>query len=402
MSKFCAPGKGDSISCFSLKSLERIATHWNSQNKNNLIKLSQNKLVLWKRIKEKMRTISKCPDEWCWLDTDLLKNIKDKDILEKSFRPKMPFPWKKNIETWLNTLDIANVLEQYPFKFKDFEFIGPVPLDFDKKLDVGQCVVNELCNLNIETLHKKGKTKLGIVFNFDPHTQNGSHWVALFADFNKGGIYYFDSYGYKPLKEIGRLLARIHSQSNNLLYKNGLDSVKKMDNTHATVCRVEYVNPTTVKFSCREFVKGLYKGDLVQTCNLGRIKLDGKLTKKTMNRLCDNSKELRMVKDIDTIRKLVTLDRPLTNLSNGCNGMIHKCNKIYINKNRHQYKNSECGTYSIYFITQLLHGTPFHKLGNGKIILDDKMNKKRTYFYRPNHDQTDENEWLSEMFKDEK
>ena len=48
-----------------------------------------------------------------------------------------------------------------------------------------------------------------------------------------------------------------------------------------------------------------------------------------------------MVKSIDSSKKLVTLDKPLTALSSGCNGMIHKCNKIYINKNRHQYKNSE-------------------------------------------------------------
>ena len=57
-------------------------------------------------------------------------------------------------------------------------------------------------------------------------------------------------------------------------------------------------------------------------------------------------------------------------------------------------------TYSIYFITQLLNGTPFHKLNNGKIILDDKMNRFRSYFYRPNNDKVDENEWLSEMFED--
>jgi hypothetical protein len=154
-----------------------------------------------------------------------------------------------------------------------------------------------------------------------------------------------------------------------------------------------------VKFSCKEFVKGLYKGDLVQTCNLGKTQLNRKLTTRTMNRLCDNCQEVRKVKHIDTNKKLVTLDRPLNDYHN-CNGMIHKCNKIYINKNRHQYKHSECGTYSIYFIAQLLHGTPFSELGNGKIMLDDKMNTNRTHFYRPNHDQTDENAWLSEMFKD--
>ena len=133
MAKYCAPGKGDSVSCFSLASLEKIANEWNVKNAGNKIKFSRNKKVLWNRIKEKMRSITNCPNEWCWLDTDLLKNMKDPEILEKSFRPKMPFPWKKDIETWLNTLDIANVLEQYPLKFRDFEFIGPVPLDFDKK-----------------------------------------------------------------------------------------------------------------------------------------------------------------------------------------------------------------------------------------------------------------------------
>ena len=29
MAKYCAPGKGDSISCFSLSSLEKIINEWN-------------------------------------------------------------------------------------------------------------------------------------------------------------------------------------------------------------------------------------------------------------------------------------------------------------------------------------------------------------------------------------
>mgnify|MGYP003995624649 CR=1 FL=1 len=277
MSKFCAPGKGDSVSCFTQPALERIAVHWNNKHPDNKVAISKNKKILWKRLKDKFRNVSNCPDEWCWIDTDVLKDIKDPEILEKSFRPKMPFPWKKDIKMWLNTLDIANVLEQYPLHYKDFEFIGPVPLDFDSELGAGQCVVNELCNLNIEKLYRQGKRKLGIVFNFDPHTKKGSHWVALFADMNKGGIYYFDSYGYKPLKPIGALLARIHSQTNNFLYKRGVDGMKSLENTHATVCKVEYISNDTVKFSCKEFVKGLYEGDVIGTCTLGRVNLNKKL-----------------------------------------------------------------------------------------------------------------------------
>ena len=80
-------------------------------------------------------------------------------------------------------------------------------------------------------------------------------------------------------KEIGRLLSRIHSQSNHSLYKRGIDGIKNMQNDHATVCKVQHINPTTIKFSCKQFVKGLYPGELVQTCNLGRVNLNGKLRK---------------------------------------------------------------------------------------------------------------------------
>ena len=34
--------------------------------------------------------------------------------------------------------------------------------------------------------------------------------------------------------------------------------------------------------------------------------------------------------------------------------------KLYINKTRHQYKNSECGIYSIYFITKLVENNDFN------------------------------------------
>jgi hypothetical protein len=397
--KYCAPGRGsDSITCFTLESLVNIANHWNVKNPNDIIQLSKTKKILWKRIKEKMRSVSNCPDEWCWVDSDMLKDIKDPEILEHTFRPKMPFPWKKDIKQWLNTLDIANVLEQYPLHFKEFEFIGPVPLDFGKQLSPGQCIVNELCNINFENLYKKGKTKLGIVFNMDPHNKQGSHWIAMFMDFTKAGIYFFDSYGYKPPKEIGVLLAELRNQGNAFLYKHKLLALKDVDNVHATVCRVQYDSPNTAKFSCIQFVKGLYVGDIVGSCNLGRINLNGKITKGIMNRVCDSIKEIRIITAIDTRRKIVTFDKPLTVASKGCDGMVHKCFKIYINKNRHQYKYSECGTYSIYFITQLLYGVPFHQIGGGKIILDDQMNNNRTYFYRPNHDQVDKNPWLSELF----
>lgn len=53
------------------------------------------------------------------------------------------------------------------------------------------------------------------------------------------------------------------------------------------------------------------------------------------------------------------------------------------NKTRHQYKNSECGVYSMNFIIQLLEGNKsFDKIQNERIE-DEKMNRKRKYFFVP-------------------
>ena len=59
---------------------------------------------------------------------------------------------------------------------------------------------------------------------------------------------------------------------------------------------------------------------------------------------------------------------------------LNKKLEIKINKVRHQYKNSECGMYCIYFITSLLDGKTFETVV--KNIIDDyTMNNKRNDFF---------------------
>lgn len=58
-----------------------------------------------------------------------------------------------------------------------------------------------------------------------------------------------------------------------------------------------------------------------------------------------------------------------------------KCKfKEYINKTRHQYKNSECGMYCINFIVQLLEGNKYLKVFKN-IINDDIMNSYREKYF---------------------
>lgn len=54
--------------------------------------------------------------------------------------------------------------------------------------------------------------------------------------------------------------------------------------------------------------------------------------------------------------------------------------KCQVNQHRHQYKNSECGMYSSWFIIQQLEGKSFQQVCQN-IIKDDEMNQKRRQFY---------------------
>lgn len=60
---------------------------------------------------------------------------------------------------------------------------------------------------------------------------------------------------------------------------------------------------------------------------------------------------------------------------------IEKKLKIEYNRNRHQYKNSECGVYSLNFILRLLNGDSFEKITKNK-VLDDEINDCRDVYFR--------------------
>ena len=58
--------------------------------------------------------------------------------------------------------------------------------------------------------------------------------------------------------------------------------------------------------------------------------------------------------------------------------------KIKINKTRHQYKNSECGVYSMNFIIEQLKGKSFENVCKN-IVDDDKMLERRKSFFNYNN-----------------
>ncbi len=272
--KFCSPNNNDAnkFTCFTKKALIKMLISWNNYYNKNKIKYNSSDSVktLWNKLDEKLKNV--CTHEYCWTKQKFIDNNKE---IKESFKPEMPMKWKENKNEWLNTLDIEAVMKQYEKKYNDFIFIGPVPIDFDHKLHPGMCVIDELCNINLKRLLNNGKSKIGVIFNLDPHDKPGSHWVAMFADFDKENkVYYFDSYGYKEPNEVTRL----------------------------------------------------------------------------MNRLKQQGEEL------------------------------NKNTTLHVNNIRHQYKNSECGVYSMNFIIKMLGGDSFEKVTNN-IIDDDNMEKNRSELY---------------------
>ena len=162
----------------------------------------------------------------------------------------MPLKWKENKNEWLNTLDIEAVMEQYEKKYNNFIFIGPVPIDFDHKLHPGYAI-NELCNINLKKLFDNGKTKIGVIFNLDPHDKPGSHWVSMFADFDKENkVYYFDSYGYKEPEEVTKLMKRLKEQA---------DALNKLTTLHTNNIRHQLKNSECGVYSMN-FIIQLLKG----------------------------------------------------------------------------------------------------------------------------------------------
>ena len=155
-----------------------------------------------------------CSTEKCWLRQNFTKHNVSNDLVLYTFAPNSPKSWIDNPNEWLSSVDIEKVMKQYEEKHPQFIFLGPSPIDFDQHINDGTCVWKELCEFDLENYMRNKKTKFGFIFNTDPHYSSGSHWISMFLDINKKFIFFFDSTGEKPPKEVSSLIRRIQSQAN--------------------------------------------------------------------------------------------------------------------------------------------------------------------------------------------
>jgi hypothetical protein len=372
---YCSPKtkKMSGNTCFDNNSLKKIINYHEkienidyggklNKTDNNIV---TNRNFLINKYNTYKKTISKktgCKEEHCLLNTHYAQN--DSQI-EKNFRPEIPTEWYNDPNTWLSTVDIEEVLKQYEDAHPELVTVV-TPIDWFAKDSYGRNVSDILKNLNIEEYLKNGKSKLGVVFNLDPHYQGGSHWTALFCDFMKGFIYYFDSYAVIPEKEIQKLMQKVKTQGNKLLLKKILkhtdisqDFRQKADFVKIKNNTIKIKNPSHPKAFSEENIIFFSKN----------------------NRLVGNS--------VNQIKKkkgnLLTLKNNIHSSADNCLQIEQVSFQPTWNRNRFQYQDSECGVFSIYFLEQLIEGKELKDIiGKGTEINDKEINKKRfNKYYRP-------------------
>jgi hypothetical protein len=209
----CSPDiKDNHFSCYSNENLFILKKYWNDNNSDK-IRTNEPKEI-WKELKIKHN--NDCNKESCWLQKSPIPANDKKMILNTSFAPIAPEEWKRNPNTWLSTLDLLRVLKQYERSHPHFKFLGPSPIDYDYKTSYNQCVWNDLCKFKLSNYKNKNIHKIGVIFNTDPHTRNGAHWISVFIDTKKNVIYFFDSVGRKAPVQVKKFIDSVIEDSKAL------------------------------------------------------------------------------------------------------------------------------------------------------------------------------------------
>ena len=241
----CAPKLHRKVgeTCIPPRSLHTIQRVWNRLHPDDPIRVAGRRkgtrkagvgnagvldTSLWKAIRTMMQRRFQCATEFCMVENMPGLSKDERANLKGYFRPEKPDAWEKKPTTWLDSFNIEDVMEQYEEAYPHFEFIGPVPIDFDAPDgEWGRCIVDELCKLQIAKLAAAGTQQVGIIFNLDKHDEPGSHWVCAFLDIPKSSAYYFDSYGYEPPEEIVVLFDRLRKQGIQHTYYNDVRHQRK-------------------------------------------------------------------------------------------------------------------------------------------------------------------------------
>lgn len=244
--KKCAPGvQYNNGSCIDLDILLLIAKEYNEHNPNDMIVLNRNwgltdssgyKRYLVCQLTKKLKY--KCQDtQECWLNN--LSANRNERLRKMRKRVKTIFPpnGPAGQFTWLNTLNINDVLSMYEDKINGFKSLGAVPIDFYEINYAG------IRDIDFNELYREGIRKIGLVLNLDEHNQPGSHWIALYCEFGEPKvsntkIYFFDSYGTRPNERVQEYIKKLEEFGKSLGTDVIIDYNKKQHQKGGSECGV--------------------------------------------------------------------------------------------------------------------------------------------------------------------
>jgi len=221
MKPTCSPAKKHTAhkdTCYTTEALQKMKNLWNARHKNDKINTNDNHKI-WLELRDRFAGV--CDTEKCWMRQKFAANKLGPEITSYTFAPDAPSTWKGNPNEWLNSLDIIAVMKHFEKAYSRFAFIGPSPIDFDTHLMYGDCVWEELCRFDLKKMLRKRKKIIGVIFNTDPHTEDGEHWVSLIINMQSKPhpyVFYFDSNGDPVKDEIMSFANRVIEQGENLGY----------------------------------------------------------------------------------------------------------------------------------------------------------------------------------------
>ena len=171
---------------YSRRQLQSIARHYNKQF-GTRINLDLNDTALYKTLNRYMS---------CSVGSCL--NVRSRK-LDEVLKPLNP----NKVNQWLSNLDIQAVMKEYEKLYDNFIFLGAVPLDFQR-------IDQEVANFH---LFQQPHDIVGIIFNTQPSTKSGQHWIALVIHRLHKTICFFDSYGNLPPRPVLNFIHKIHKQT---------------------------------------------------------------------------------------------------------------------------------------------------------------------------------------------
>lgn len=369
-------------SCLSVDQLKLIAHLYNKAIDKNKIKSEKinidnnNKSYLLQQLDEKLKDCNN--DQRCWLKKKF--NHSNEAInMDEVFRPM----GTEGKTEWLSTENIDDVMEQMEKKFPNYLFLGATPMDFQ------EINYNEIAKLDFDDIMKNGeKLKNLMMVQYELkkfYTKN----FKLVEKFNQSG----GRQNRYPFREFYKDI--IETQNNQMQ-----EAVEKFINNQMQTSLQQFTNVSNLYNELLEIKNKKYP---IKTIGLvpnldnhdqggshwvavyanletGQIHYFDSYGIRPEKRIREFVKRIAEWKYKKDTGKVVDIPADDYMKKEGPLNELEKKYDIRYNQIRNQYKNSECGVYSMNFIIRLLHGTTFDKIISQKVP-DDTINECREVYF---------------------